>query len=110
VQRDPEVAVIHLIKLDQVFQQLEQIILIHIARFMFYIVLLKHPNSSSYFQKWVAFGAARRSAEIKCTAVGFHLNSGVACCQTDLCNGVRANYQIPIMLIVGFIIILAKIQ
>jgi hypothetical protein len=106
------VVVIHLINTDQAFQQLEQIILIHIARFVFCIILLNHSNSnsSSYFQKLEIISVVQRSGVTKCTATGFHLNSGTACCQTDLCNGARANYQIPIMLIVGFIIVLVKIQ
>ncbi len=102
---------IHSIKQDQVLQQLDQIIRIRTARLVLCIILLNHLNSSSYFQKDVALGiVVTRSGATSCTGTPFYLNSGTACCQTNLCNGARANYQISIMLIVGLVVILAKIQ
>jgi hypothetical protein len=100
---------IHSIKQDQVLQQLEQIIPIRTARLVLCIILLNHLNSSSYFQKDVVVGVVTRNGATSCTATSFYLNTGVACCQTDLCNGARANYQISIMLIVGLVVIFGKI-
>ncbi len=51
-----------------------------------------------------------RSGESECSSEGIRLNTGVVCCQTDLCNGARANNQMPIMLVIGLVVILAKIQ
>jgi len=58
----------------------------------------------------VAFGVAIRSGATSCTTTPIVLDSGEACCQTDLCNGARANNQMPIMLIIGLVGIRAKIQ
>jgi len=102
--------VIRLIKQDQVLQQLEKILPTRIARFVFCIILLNLSKSSLYFQKTVALGVVERSGDTSCTATGFVLDSGVACCQTDLCNGALANNQMPIMLIVSLAAILAQIQ
>ncbi len=44
-----------------------------------------------------------------CTAIPFLAGVGTACCQTDLCNGAQANYQIPLLATLSFLIVLFKI-
>jgi hypothetical protein len=104
-----EAVMIHLMQQDQALHKLDCLPLSITARYIvvFPIWLL---TSSSYFQKLVAVGIATRSGVASCTATGFYLNSGTACCQTDLCNGAHISYQMPIMLIVSLVIILAKLQ
>jgi hypothetical protein len=58
----------------------------------------------------IALGIVTRDGATSCIATAIFLNSGEVCCQTDLCNGARPNNQMPIMLVIGLVVILAKIQ
>ena len=101
---------IHLIKQDGVFQRLVRIIVIHIARFVSSSTLFNHCSSLSYFQKWVLATVARRTGETTCEPSSFVLGTGTVCCQTNLCNKAPASNQMPVMVIVSFVVALAKIQ
>lgn len=50
-----------------------------------------------------------RYGSTSCTETPFIFGVGMACCQTDLCNGAQANYQIPLLATLSFLIVLFKI-
>ncbi|CAF3216316.1 unnamed protein product [Rotaria socialis] len=66
-------------------------------------------SSNTYCTKIVNSGTVVRGGASSCTAVAFVLNTGIACCQTDLCNGASANYETPLLLTFSVVVVLIKI-
>ncbi|CAF2054333.1 unnamed protein product [Rotaria magnacalcarata] len=66
-------------------------------------------SSNTYCRKIVNSGTVVRDGSSSCSAVAFFANTGIACCQTDLCNGASANYETPLLLTFSVVVVLIKI-